>query len=288
MRQALLEVGDRRPDPRLIDSRAVEEVGLAARDLRQMRGELRLEIDARCLTRELYRSRGVFDVLHSFDVGDIVEEPPAACVHQSCVPLHFKQTPDVDLFNLRYLAPGVFLQECIASFGRAIEDDINVVIERCPDIAKHRRTLMLEDNVEFRSQPIERLPQRTSPALMTVRAATVAPAVATPALDAVRAAPRSVLDDFHFMDWRMQREVLAVVRHSSEPFSLDLAHGVRQSHLAELEMMAKRFTVRGHAHELCMLAVIVEARNQSLGKSISAPQQAFKRDVVRHRRVVEE
>src|SRR6185369_1225169 len=71
-------------------------------------------------------------------------------------------------------------------------------------------------------------------------------------------------------------------------FTCDLSERISQGHLAELEMMAKGFAVCSHAHQLRMLATIIEAGNQSLGKPVTAPQQVLEGNVVRHRRVVEE
>src|SRR6266404_3242981 len=147
---------------------------------------------------------------------------------------------------------------------------------------------MLEDYIQLPSKPIQRFSQRPPPALMVVRITAVAAAVASPAFHAVRAAPRSVLAYLYFVRWWMKRKILAVVRYTREAFPSDLTERIRQGHLAKLEMMPKGFAVRCDAHQLSMLATIMEAGHQSFGKPVTAPQQVLEGNVVRHRRVVEE
>src|SRR6185369_17458927 len=139
---------------------------------------------------------------------------------------------------------------------------------------------MLEDDVQLTAKPIKRFAERPSPALMAVRITAVAAAVASPALDAVRTAPGGVLSYPYFVRRRMKREIFAVVRYTREAFTCDLSERISQGHLAELEMMAKGFAVCSHAHQLRMLATIIEAGNQSFGKPVTAPQQVLEGNVV--------
>src|SRR5918999_1141692 len=95
------------------------------------------------------------------------------------------------------------------------------------------------------SQQIEGAAQRLAPVLAPARmAARVAAAVATPAFDAVSAAPGRILADLRLHARRMRREVLTVVRQLGELLPFQRTEGVGEPHLPEAVMVPERLTVR--------------------------------------------
>src|SRR5262245_51530780 len=122
---------------------------------------------------------------------------------------------------------------------------------------------------------------------MKMRVAAVASAVISPALDSVRTAPGCVLAKPYLICWRVQGEILAIICETDQPFAFDLAERICKCHVAKLEMMAERFTVRSNVHQLRVLAPIRKPGHQTIGKPVAALEQTFKGNIVRNRRVIE-
>src|SRR6202022_4641189 len=95
---------------------------------------------------------------------------------------------------------------------RAIENDVDVVVSRLPRIVQQALTLFLEDADALIAQPVQRIAERPAPLLgPAARSTDVASAVELPAPDAVAAAPRSPLENFHFILRRILGQKLGVV-----------------------------------------------------------------------------
>ena len=146
---------------------------------------------------QLQRARGVGDYLHGLDARDIVEEPAAAGVHELRVALHLHQLQSADpLRRGEFAAPGdprrkrstdSSLRSRMTSMypSRAAQTSWKSFAPSC--------SVSGSNGV---AQLIEGLAQGRSPLLVPTRLAAVAAAVGAPALNAVRAAPRGVVDDF--------------------------------------------------------------------------------------------
>ena len=96
-------------------------------------------------------------------------------------------------------------------FRAAIEHDLDVGVARGPDVLEKLRACLFGERNERVAQLVESLAQRRAPGLVPARLAAVAAAVRAPALDAMRAAPRGVFDDFAL---ELRRKLLEKARRS--------------------------------------------------------------------------
>src|SRR5262245_2624691 len=107
-------------------------------------------------------------------------------------------------------------------------------------------------------------------------AARVAAAIAPPAVDAVKTAPRGFFNNLDLVGRRMSFEVFAIVRKLCQLIGLDGVKCIGKSHVAEAVVMAVTFTVGGDMDELGPLAVIVEGPAQPIRQMLAAGEQSFK------------
>ena len=194
---------------------------------------MRLERRAGDRLRQLDDAPGVLDHLHRLDAGEFVEEPAATRVHQHRVALHFEQLPEPHALRLGQFPHRMVGQEARDALVRAVEDDADIVVARRPRVMHERPHRRLIDGRDGVAQPVEGGAQGAAPFLVPIGAAAgIAAAVAPPALDAVLARPRGVLDDLHFMSWREELQKLAVVRQVGEAVRLDMVERVGERHVA--------------------------------------------------------
>ena len=125
---------------RPIDLRAIRVLGKIALGLRETFHEAGFHGLSLFLRRELLRqlndSARVGDYLSRFDTRDLVEEPPAARVHEHGMTLHLQQFQGDHLFIARQVALGVRGKETLAAFLRTVENHTHIFIARFPDIAQ--------------------------------------------------------------------------------------------------------------------------------------------------------
>src|SRR6185369_3472264 len=99
---------------------------------------------------------------------------------------HLHELQRLHSFFRREIVRSMLLEELIHVFGRAVQDDIDVVIARRPRIAKDLASLALELRRYGIAKPIQCLTQRSAPFLVPLRmTAGIASAVAVPAFDTV-------------------------------------------------------------------------------------------------------
>src|SRR5207237_7700558 len=99
----------------------------------------------------------------------------------------------------------------------AISNDAQIIIARGPGVFQKLPAPIFKGQRQRVAQPVESIAQRGAPRLIPAgMAAGVAPAVAPPTVDAVKAAPRSFLDDFHLVRGRMPFQVFSVIRESRQ------------------------------------------------------------------------
>src|SRR5262245_1723989 len=116
----------------------------------------------------------------------------------------------------------------------------------------------------------------------------VTAAIAPPAIDAVKTAPRGFFNNLHLVRRRMSFEVFAIVRKLCQLIGLDGVQGIGESHVAEAVVMTVTFTVRGDMDELGPVALIVKGPAEPIGQMFAAGEQSFKGDSSSDRSVIEE
>src|SRR6185437_12337747 len=116
------------------------------------------------------------------------------------------------------------------------------------------------------AQPIQGFAQGPAPLLVPAQAAGIAAAVATPSLDAMDAAPGSILEDLGFPSRRVLFEEFAVIRDFGGFLCFDVIERVGKRHLAVLVMMPVRFAVGGDMSKLRPGAGIGERAHQAGGE----------------------
>ena len=179
-------------------------------------------------------------------------------------------------------------QECIDAFRAAIEHYRDVgVAGRVQVFEKPGGAFAYQWSYGV-AEPVERLAQGPSPLLIPSLPAAIATAIGTPPLDAVRAAPRGVLEDLCLVSGRKFLQELTIVGELDLTFVFKPFERPGESHLTVAVMMAVAFAVGGHMHQLRVVALLREAAKQPAGKGLSVIEQAFKGDGPRAGSVVEE
>src|SRR3954463_8401531 len=103
-------------------------------------------------------------------------------------------------------------EEFIDVLRGPIQDHIDVFIPRRPRISEKLGAPFLELRKDGVAQPIKRLSQRSPPFLVPTRmTAGIAPAVAVPSFNSVRATPCAAFPNLSFVCRRMAFEIFAVV-----------------------------------------------------------------------------
>jgi hypothetical protein len=127
--------------------------------------------------------------LDGLDAGDIIEEPAATGVHELGVAFEFEQFQQSDALFGRDVPLGVQCEEAVDRRRRAVEDDVDVVVARTPEVDEQRRDERFGQRRGGVAQEVEGLAQRRAPLLVQARLAAVAAAVGAPALYAMHTAP---------------------------------------------------------------------------------------------------
>ncbi len=192
---------------------------------------------------------------------------------------------------------GVRGKEGVAGFGRAIEDDADVVVAGGVGIAKDFGGSFTNERRNGIAQIVEGLAEGRAPLLVPAGTAAGAAAVGTPALDAMGAAPGGVFDDPGFEAGRVLLEEFAVVGGADAGgaaavvFVLVLK-GVEhpgEGHFAVFVVVTVAFAVGGDVDELgAALALGLESAKEALGEGFAAVEQAFECDSAGAGAVVEE
>src|SRR5579884_1830767 len=103
-------------------------------------------------------------------------------------------------------------QKSLGVLGRAIENDVDEVVARCPGVLKNLAQSPLVERSKGIAQPIECSAKRGTPGLIPARMATgIAATITSPALDAVDTAPRGILDKLDFVGGWEALQKLAIV-----------------------------------------------------------------------------
>src|SRR6266481_8733486 len=183
--------------------------------------------------------------------------------------------------------PGVFAQEAPNSFGRAVQNNFNVVIAGGPGIVQKSRSLLLKQRGGVVPQTVESHAQRTPPLLVPSLTAKIAAAVCLPPANAMHTAPGGVFDDMDFMARRELLQKLAIVGEARDTFGLDLLQRIGQGHLAILVMMSVSFAIGSDVDQLRPRAFCREPAPQAIHKVMAVVQQLFKRNRLGDRAVIE-
>ena len=228
MRADILERELRGSHVRLVDIAPVALVRDVASRVRELFQERLFEVEVEGLLGELENTRGVLQDLGRLDARDIVEEPPAARVHEHRVALQLEQFEHANLLILAQRAGAVLEQEGVDAAFRAVEHDLDKVIPGAPGVMQE-----LGGGVFVRlgggiAQKVERVAKRRAPLLIPTGAASgVATAIRAPALDPVYAAPRGVLAQFDLPARRIEVEELSINGELREILSFDVFQRVR-------------------------------------------------------------
>src|SRR5256885_7201882 len=84
----------------------------------------------------------------------------------------------------------------------------------------------------------------------------IAAAISAPALYAMHATPRTILDDFREMVRRMTLQELRVIGEFGELVAFDVMYGVGEGHFSKKVMVAIALAIGGDVHELWPLPSI--------------------------------
>src|SRR3984893_4584226 len=119
-----------------------------------------------------------------------------------------------------------------------------------PWVLEQLAQLFLEHGGQLVTQPVEGCSQRTTPFLVPSTPTRIAAAVGAPALDPVRAAPRTILYDFDDVLGRVLLQKLGIISQLGEFVALNLMQGIAQRHLSVVVMMPIALAVSSHVHKL--------------------------------------
>src|SRR6476619_7104532 len=180
----------------------------AAHALQELQEE-RLDRTAQVLLGQLHGPRRVAENRARLEAGRVVEEPPAARVHEKRVALHLEKPERERALVAGRVRNRVPVQETGNGFLGPVEDHLDRVVPRGPGVSEQRGRRRLVERRERVAQPVERLAKRTPPRVGD-RSAGRATAIVAPAPDAVGAAPGGVRHDPGLEAGRKPLEKLAV------------------------------------------------------------------------------
>ena len=136
---------------------------------------------------EVDRPRRVAKDLRSLEASEVVEEPAAGREHPKAVTLHLEQLEGAHGVGR---PSGYRMADEASALPLTRTDESAVGVSRAPGIAEPRRTFMLEAPIQLPGEPLECFAQRRPPALLALSFGRhPAPAIGSPPLDAVDAAP---------------------------------------------------------------------------------------------------
>src|SRR3989338_307361 len=94
----------------------------------------------------------------------------------------------------------MFAQKTLCAFGTSFEDGVDIGVAQAPRVGGIRGHPLFINGDQTIAQPVQGLPQGGTPHLMpSALAPRGTPAVGTPALNAVSAAPGTVCNDLDLM-----------------------------------------------------------------------------------------
>src|SRR5882724_9069765 len=106
----------------------------------------------------------------------------------------------------------MFFYKGVHTLRRAVDDSLDISVPCIPGAPQKPFGIEFVAPREVVPQPIQSFAQRTPPLLVPVSVNIgITTAVALPALHAMRATPRCLLQNFDFMGRRMGREVLSII-----------------------------------------------------------------------------
>src|SRR5713226_7166847 len=171
-----------------------------------------------------------------------------------------------------------------------LEHHADIVVTRRPRIAKEIARHFFEVFGGTVAQQVERLPQGPTPCLVpTFLAAGLAPTIAVPAADSVRATPGSAFAVWprfylHLVSRRILLEKFGVIRdHEIARRSLGL-EGVGDTSVTEAKMMPVAFAVGCNVDKL---AVATARQIEALGQLCARGEGVFERDGTCQRVIIE-
>ena len=176
----------------LVDLGAIagaRHVGLCLCEPRQKRGLQSFGLLPENLLRQLQHPRRIRDDLHRLDARQIVEEPPAAGVHQLRVPLHLHQLQGPHPLLFRQNFPFMRAEEPLLRLRAPVQHHFDVPVAGSPHVFEELAALLFRQRDHGVAQLVQRLPQRRPPGLVEPRRAPVAAAVRSPPLHPVYATP---------------------------------------------------------------------------------------------------
>ena len=226
---------------------------MSERQLFQKRG---LQVHAAGFLGKLDEPGGVLENLDCLEPGDLVEEPSATGVHQQSMSLHLEQLDRLHALGAGEGPSGVSGEPGVDCLGRPVEDDLDVLVAGGPRIFEQLRRMLLVEVAPFVAEPVEGGSQGPAPFLVPAGPARVAPAIRTPALDAVGAAPGGILEDLDFPLWRVLFEKLAVVGQGYSRGRGEMLEGVCQGHIAVRVVVSIGFAVGRDMDQLVSLAQV--------------------------------
>src|SRR5262249_26244954 len=115
----------------------------------------------------------------------------------------------------------------------------------------------------------------------------VTAAIAPPAIDPVKTAPRGSFNNLHLVRRRMSFEVLAIVSKLRQLIGLDGVQGIGESNVPEGGVMAVLFPTGGDRDGLGPVALIGEGPAEPIGQMLAAGEKSFKGDSASDRSVIE-
>ena len=146
---------------------------------------------------------------------------------------------------------GGFGQEIFDVCVRAIQDNFDIGIARCPGIGKDLAGEALEEGNKRIAQVIKGVAQWSSPFLVPRGiGADMTAAVTAPAFDAMGTTPGTHRQDFHLHLRGVCCQICAVCGQLNGFVRMNEVDGPSQSHLAEFVVVAIAFTVGGEVNEL--------------------------------------
>src|SRR5205085_3683007 len=133
-------------------------------------GEQALEPRHFALAGKFDRTRRVRDRLQRLDVGQVVEKPRAARIHQKRMALHVEKLERAQLVGLAERAARFAIEEDVLDARRAPDEDYDETVARTPRVFEQLAALAFEDRCEKVAQQIERFTERSAPALVSLAA----------------------------------------------------------------------------------------------------------------------
>ena len=231
------------------------------------------------LVEKIEGAGGVAQALHGLEAGEVPEEPGARRVHEQGVTLLLEQGERLDAVA----AVAHVLGDEVVD-GAGTEHDVGVGVACRPRVVEDGRAATFEHLDTGVAQQVERVAQRPAPPLIGAgRAAGRAPAVVTPAADAVGAGP-GALTHLDLPRGRMLVEEAGDVGDGQVFLAGDHGEGVGEGALGEVVVVAEGLPVGGDGGD----TVGRDRRGQALDQTLGGHGAQAEGEVVRRGAVVED